>query len=214
MSGGPAHKERDEAFMQRALELARARLGKVAPNPAVACVLVKDGAVVGEGATGDGGRPHAEEVALQAAGDMADGATAYVSLEPCNARTSARKSCAQLLIEARVKRVVVACEDPNPPAAHGVSRLGAAGVEVKLGVLREEAEALNRGFFKLTKTGRPWLAIDADATTYDAEFDLQRNETYEAALDRMGKDGVTRIYVRPGTPLAAQLRARGLIDKS
>jgi diaminohydroxyphosphoribosylaminopyrimidine deaminase/5-amino-6-(5-phosphoribosylamino)uracil reductase len=206
-------KASDEAFMAQALELARARLGRVAPNPAVGCVIVSGGKVVGSGATGDGGRPHAEEIALKAAGDAADGATAYVSLEPCNARSVGTKSCAQLLVEARIARVVVACEDPNPPAAHGVSRLGAGGAEVRIGVLQAEAEALNAGFFKLVRTGRPWLAIDGDASSYDGEFDMGRTEDFEAALDRLGKSGLTRIRVRPGTPLAAQLKARGLVDE-
>ena len=78
---------------------------------------------------------------------------------------------------------------------------------------RQEAEALNCGFFKLASSGRPWLAIDADPSTYDAEFDLKREETYEAALDRLGKQGLTRIFVRPGTPLAAQLTSRQLVDE-
>ncbi len=199
--------------MARAIELARARLGKVAPNPAVGCVIVRDGVVVGEGATGYGGRPHAEEIALAAAGDRAQDATAYVSLEPCNARTSGALSCSQLLVEAGIERVVIACEDPHPLGAHGISRLGAAGVEVMLGVMREEAEMLNCGFFKVTRTGQPWLAIDADVSAYDAGFDLARNETFEAALDRLGKSGLTRIFVAPGTPLAAQLKARGLVDE-
>lgn len=209
MNAGPA----DERFMARAIELARARLGKTAPNPSVGCVIVRDGAIVGEGVTGDGGRPHAEELALAQAGDTAEEATAYVCLEPCNARSSGRLSCSQLLVEAGIARVVVACEDPHPLGAHGVSRLGAAGVEVMLGVLRAEAEALNCGFFKVIATGRPWLAIDKNASTYDGEFDLARNETYEAALDRLGKGGSTRVYVRPGTALAAQLSARGLVDE-
>lgn len=212
-ANAPAFPERDGRFMARAIELARARLGRVAPNPAVGCVIVRDGVVAGEGATGDGGRPHAEELALGAAGERARDATAYVSLEPCNARTSGAISCSQLLIEAGIERVVIACEDPHPLGAHGVSRLGAAGVEVMLGVLRAEAEALNCGFFKLTRTGRPWLAIDADGSTYDAGFDLARSETFEAALDRLGKSGLTRLFVHPGTPLAAQLGARGLVDE-
>jgi diaminohydroxyphosphoribosylaminopyrimidine deaminase/5-amino-6-(5-phosphoribosylamino)uracil reductase len=202
----------DERFMARAIELARARLGKTSPNPAVGCLVVRDGVVVGEGATGGGGRPHAEESALVAAGDKARDSTIYVSLEPCNARSSGALSCAQLIIAAGVERVVIACEDPHPLGAHGVSRLGAAGVEVMLGVLRSEAEALNCGFFKLIASGRPWVEIDDDPSTHDAEFDLKREESYEAALDRLGKQGLTRVFVRPGTPLAAQLKARGLID--
>lgn len=199
--------------MARALELARINLGRTAPNPSVGCVLVVDGEIVGEGMTGVGGRPHAEEIALESAGGKADRACAYVTLEPCNARHSGALSCSQLLIQAGVARVVVACEDPHTMAAHGISRLGAAGVEVMLGVMRREAEALNAGFFKVVRTGRPLLAIDADPSTYDGEFDLKREETYEAALERLAKAGLTRIFVRPGTPLAAQLKARGLVDE-
>jgi diaminohydroxyphosphoribosylaminopyrimidine deaminase / 5-amino-6-(5-phosphoribosylamino)uracil reductase len=202
----------DQVFMAQSLDLARARLGHTAPNPSVGCVIVRHGQIIGRGATGKGGRPHAEEVALAEAGSAAEGATAYVTLEPCNARTSGALSCAQLLIEARLGRVVIACEDPNPPAAHGVSHLGAAGIETRIGVLRAEALQLNCGFFKLVATARPWLAIDADAATYDAEFDLQRGETFEGALDRLGAAGLTRVFVRPGTPLAAQLGSRGLVD--
>jgi diaminohydroxyphosphoribosylaminopyrimidine deaminase/5-amino-6-(5-phosphoribosylamino)uracil reductase len=203
----------DERYMARALELARAQLGRTAPNPSVGCVIVAGGGIVGEGMTGVGGRPHAEEIALEAAGDKANGGCAYVTLEPCNARLTGSLSCAQLLVEAGVSRVVIACEDPHPLAAHGVSRLGAAGVEVMLGVGRAAAEKLNAGFFKVIATGRPWLAIDGDASRYDGEFDLARGETHEAALDRLGKAGMTRIFVRPGAPLAAQLKARGLVDE-
>jgi diaminohydroxyphosphoribosylaminopyrimidine deaminase/5-amino-6-(5-phosphoribosylamino)uracil reductase len=203
----------DLAFMARALSLAQAQLGRTAPNPSVGCVIVADGVIVGESATGDGGRPHAEETALAAAGEAARGATAYVTLEPCTGRSSGAPSCSQRLIEAGVERVVIACEDPHVLAAHSVSRLGAAGVEVMLGVMRAEAERLNAGFFKRVATGRPWLAIDANAARYDAEFDLKREETYEAALDRLGAAGLTRIFIRPGTPLAAQLKARRLVDE-
>jgi diaminohydroxyphosphoribosylaminopyrimidine deaminase/5-amino-6-(5-phosphoribosylamino)uracil reductase len=211
MSAG-AHPAEDGRFMARALELARVNLGKTAPNPSVGCLIVADGVIVGEAATAIGGRPHAEELALEAAGEKADGACAYVTLEPCNARHSGALSCSQLLIGAGVRRVVVACEDPHAMAAHGISRLGAAGVEVMLGLMRAEAEALNAGFFKVVRTGRPLLAIDADPSTYDGEFDLKREETYEAALGRLAKAGLTRIRIAPGTPLAAQLKARGLVD--
>ena len=202
----------DERFMARAIEIARARLGRTAPNPSVGCVIVRNDAIIAEGVTGDGGRPHAEEIALHQLGDKARGACAYVTLEPCSARSSGSLSCSQLLAGAGISRVVVACEDPHPLGSHGISRLGASGVEVLLGVLREEGTRLNQGFFKVIATGRPWLAIDADPSSYDAEFDLLRDETYEAALDRLGKT-LTRLYVRPGTPLAAQLKARGLVDE-
>src|SRR5690348_13596820 len=110
-AGAHAFSESDERFMARALELARAKLGRTAPNPSVGCVIVQGGAIVGEGATGEGGRPHAEEIALAAAGDKAQDATAYVSLEPCNARSSGALSCSQLMVAAGIERVVIACED-------------------------------------------------------------------------------------------------------
>lgn len=202
----------DERYMARALELALASW----QDRAQSFRRLRDRRGWqdrGRRRDGVGGRPHAEEIALKAAGEQANDATAYVTLEPCNARSAGALSCSQLLIQAGVSRVVVACEDPHPMAAHGVSRLGAAGVEVMLGVGRADAETINAGFFKVIATGRPWLAIDGDQSCYDAEFDLARDETYEAALERLAKSGLTRIFVRPGTYLAAQLKARGLVDE-
>lgn len=129
--------------MRRAIALARAQLGKTAENPAVGCVIVRGGEVVGEGATGEGGRPHAEEIALAQAGEAARGATAYVTLEPCGARSSGAASCAARLAAAGVARVVIACEDASPYAAgQGVARLRASGIDVDLGLLSAEAAAL------------------------------------------------------------------------
>lgn len=199
--------------MQRALDLARAQLGRTAPNPSVGCVIVSDGVVVGEGATGNGGRPHAEEVALVSAGARAKGATAYVTLEPCNKRSNGSASCSQLLLTAGLARVVIACPDPHPLGAHGVERLKASAIRTETGLMQAEAMQLNAGFFKLIALGRPLLAIDGEASRYDAEFDLARDETYEQALDRLGAAGLTRIFVRPRTALAAQLKARGLVDE-
>lgn len=199
--------------MARALWLARAQLGRVAPNPAVACLIVKHGRIIAAGLTADGGRPHAEEAALIEAGEHAEGASVYVTLEPCNARTSGAPSCAQRMVEAGVARVIVACADPNPPAAHGVSRLGAAGVEVTFGVMRDEAEALNAGFFKLARTGRPWVTADTQPLGHDRAFEPEPGEDIESALDRLGATGLTRLFVRAGSLLAADLRARGLIDE-
>ena len=198
--------------MQRALELAQSQLGRTAPNPSVGCVIVASGAIVGEGATGNGGRPHAEEIALGMAGERARGATAYVTLEPCSERSGGSASCSQLLMTAGLARVVIACPDPHPLGAHGEDRLKAAGIRTELGLLQTEAMTLNVGFFKLVALGRPLLSIDDDGAHHDAEFDLARDETYEQALDRMGAAGLTRVYVRPGTALAAQLKARGLVD--
>jgi len=203
----------DRRYMTRALTLARAQLGRTSPNPSAGCVIVADGVMVGEGATATGGRPHAEEIALDAAGARAAGATAYVTLEPCNQRSGGSASCSQLLAAAGIARIVIACPDPHPLGAHGEERLKAAGVAVETGLMRAEAERLNAGFFKHVATGRPLLAVDGDASIYDGEFDLLRDESYEAALDRLGARGWTRVFVRPGTALAAQLRARGLVDE-
>lgn len=133
----------DQIHMRRAISLARRGLGLTAPNPSVGCVLVRDGAVVGEGFTAPGGRPHAEELALQQAGDKARGAVAYVTLEPCGARSSGAASCSELLAGSGVVEVVVACDDASPFASgQGAERLRAAGIAVRLGVLADEAAEL------------------------------------------------------------------------
>ena len=135
--------EADLVYMRRAIALARTHLGLTSPNPRVGCVLVKDGVVVGEAVTGRGGRPHAEEQAIEQAGENARGAIAYVTLEPCGARSTGAASCSQRLLTAQVAEVVVACEDASPYAAgQGAERLRAAGVPVRLGVLADEAAFL------------------------------------------------------------------------
>ena len=129
--------------MRRAIALARAGVGRTGENPSVGCVLVKDGAVVSEGATGAGGRPHAEEVALDAAGAAAKGATAYVTLEPCGERSSGAASCGARLARAGVARVVIAASDASIlSAGRGVRRLREAGISVETGLLAEEAATL------------------------------------------------------------------------
>lgn len=146
--------EADLTHMRRAIALARPHLGQTAENPSVGCVIVRDGAVVGEGATGIGGRPHAEEIALLAAGPAAQGAVAYVTLEPCGARSSGAPSCAARLAQAGVAEVVVACQDASPYAdGQGLIRLAAAGLTVRLGVLAEEAQMLYRAY--VPTTARP-----------------------------------------------------------
>jgi len=199
--------------MARALDLARQRLGHVAPNPAVGCVVVKDGAVVSEGATADGGRPHAEEAALDAAGTRAEGATVYVSLEPCATRTTGHDPCADRLVAAKVARVVIACEDPHPFAdGEGVARLKAAGIDVRLGLQRNEAEALNAGFFLVVRDGRPYVAVDADPSSYDADLELDPEADLLSALRDLAVGGLTRVRVAPGSALADALRRAGLVD--
>jgi len=132
--------------MRRAIALARPRVGLTAENPAVGCVLVKDGVVIAEAATAEGGRPHAEEQALAAAGAAAHGATAYVTLEPCGERSSGAPSCAERLARAGVIRVVFACDHPHDlSGGRGPQRLRDAGVRVEAGLLCGEAAALYAG---------------------------------------------------------------------
>lgn len=202
----------DRAFMARAIALAAERLGRTAPNPPVGCVLVKDGQVVAEAATAPGGRPHAEEQAIPAAGEAARGATAYVTMEPCGARSSGRTSCAQFLVEAGVARVVVACEDPSPFAAgRGLERLRAAGLEVVSGVMAEEAAVLAEGFLHRLRTGRPLVRVHSDGAGYDARFAAAPQADLEGELMRLGEAGYTRVWV-PAGPLADALRAQGLLS--
>lgn len=139
---------KDRDYVQRALELAAQNVGRTGDNPSVGCVIVKVDAVIGEGATGAGGRPHAEEAALAQAGEAALGATAYVTLEPCAQRSAGGVSCSDLLIGAGVARVVIAARDPHPLAAGaGVERMRAAGIAVEFGLMEAEARAQNADFF-------------------------------------------------------------------
>ena len=149
----------DLAHMGAALALARRGLGATWPNPAVGCVLVRDGRVVGRGTTAPGGRPHAEVVALAAAGDAARGATAYVSLEPCS-HHGKTPPCADALIGAGVARVVIATSDPDPRVnGGGVARLRAAGVEVREGVLAQAGREMIAGFAMRVRAGRPLVTL-------------------------------------------------------
>ncbi|MEP5152674.1 bifunctional diaminohydroxyphosphoribosylaminopyrimidine deaminase/5-amino-6-(5-phosphoribosylamino)uracil reductase RibD, partial [Planktotalea sp.] len=145
--------------MKMALSLARRGLGRVWPNPAVGCVIVKDGRIVGRGRTQDGGRPHAERVALAQAGAAAKGATAYVTLEPCShhGKTS---PCSHALIDAGIARVVAAMEDSDPRVSGlGFQQLRDAGIEVDTGLCAEEAARDNAGFFLKTEMGRPLVTL-------------------------------------------------------
>ena len=130
----------DLAMMRRAIVLAGTRKGQTAPNPAVGCVITKDGDLIAEAATAPGGRPHAEEQALILAGGRAAGATAFVTLEPCGERSSGGISCASCLIEAGVVRVVFACDQADHlSGGRGPAALRAASVLVEGGFLSDEA---------------------------------------------------------------------------
>jgi diaminohydroxyphosphoribosylaminopyrimidine deaminase/5-amino-6-(5-phosphoribosylamino)uracil reductase len=156
--------ERDTRYMRRALELAARGLYTTDPNPRVGCVLVRDGRVLGEGWHQRAGEAHAEVNALRAAGEAAQGATAYVTLEPC-AHTGRTPPCVQALIGARVSRVVYATGDPNPLVnGAGVAALRAAGIDTVGEVLAAEARALNPGFFKRMRSGLPWVRVKLGAS--------------------------------------------------
>lgn len=162
----------DLHHMRHALRLAERSLGRTAPNPAVGCVIVKDGIVVGRGGTAPGGRPHAETLALSEAGEAALGATAYVTLEPCS-HIGKTPPCAEALIAACVARVVVAVGDPDPRVnGAGIARLRAAGIDVVTGVCEDEAAEINAGFFLKVREGRPLVTLkiaqSADGKTITA----------------------------------------------
>ena len=162
----------DARHMARALELAAQGLYTTDPNPRVGCVLVRDGRVIGEGWHVRAGEPHAEVLALRSAAGQAQGATAYVTLEPCS-HTGRTPPCADALIAAGIARVVCASVDPNPKVAGGgIRRLTAAGIAVTAEVRADEARALNVGFFSRFERGRPFirlkLAMSLDARTAPA----------------------------------------------
>ncbi len=193
--------------MRNALALARRGLGRVAPNPAVGCVIARDGRVLGRGWTQPGGRPHAETEALGRAGAAAKGATAYVTLEPCS-HHGKTPPCDQALIAAGVARCVVALEDPDPRVAgQGLAKLGAAGIAVELGLCREAAEAVNAGYLLQRREGRPLVALKL-ATTLDGRIATAAGEskwiTGEAARARahLLRARHDAVLVGAGTALA------------
>ncbi|MES2834683.1 MAG: bifunctional diaminohydroxyphosphoribosylaminopyrimidine deaminase/5-amino-6-(5-phosphoribosylamino)uracil reductase RibD [Pseudomonadota bacterium] len=201
----------DEVWMRRAIDLARAEMGKTWPNPAVGCVIVKDGEVVSEAATAPGGRPHAEEQAAPAAGEAARGATAYVTMEPCGARSSGRTSCSNYLMDAGVARVVVAAVDPSPFASgRGVERLKKAGLEVETGLLADDAAVLYEGYLHRVETGRPMVRLSDDGEGFDARFAASPKADLTTELKRLGEAGYTRVWVGPGE-LADALKDQGLL---
>ena len=157
--------------MQRALELARKGIGLASPNPTVGCVIVHDGQIVGEGFHQYDWRDHAEVIALKTAGEKSRGATAYVTLEPCNF-TGRTGPCTQALLNAGIARVVAATQDPNPKVAgRGFEALRAANVIVDAGVCESEARELNNGFACWIRTGRPFVTLKS-ALTLDGQLAL------------------------------------------
>ncbi|MBX6320587.1 MAG: bifunctional diaminohydroxyphosphoribosylaminopyrimidine deaminase/5-amino-6-(5-phosphoribosylamino)uracil reductase RibD [Rhodospirillaceae bacterium] len=217
--------------MQAALALARRGLGRVWPNPAVGCIILRPGpdgdasrdVVVGRGWTQPGGRPHAETEALARAAAATEGATAYVSLEPC-AHHGRTPPCADALVAARIARCVIAAPDPDPRVnGAGVERLKAAGIETVVGLCRDEAEEINAGFFARIRLGRPLVTLKL-ATTLDGRIATHGGRsrwiTGEAARARthLMRAQHDAIMVGAGTALADDpeltCRVPGLEDRS
>ena len=164
----------DARWMGAALALAERGRGRTAPNPNVGCVIVRDGAVVGRGWTQPGGRPHAEAMALEQAGEAVRGATAYVTLEPCAHDSARGPACSDLLAAAGVARVVAALRDPDPRTdGAGLTRLEAAGIANRVGIRAEEAARSMAGFLTRRRLGRPHvtlklaLSLDGAAAMHD-----------------------------------------------
>ena len=197
---------RDRAFMRRALVLARRGWGRTAPNPMVGAVVVRDGEIVGEGWHAEYGGPHAEVIALDAAGERARGSTMYVTLEPC-AHAGKTPPCTDALLRAGVGRVVCAVRDPNPVAAGGAQRLEAAGIEVAFGIEETDARELNAPFFHALTSTRPFvtlkLATSIDGAIADATG-KSRWLTGEAARRHVHRlrAGHDAIAVGGGTAIA------------
>jgi diaminohydroxyphosphoribosylaminopyrimidine deaminase/5-amino-6-(5-phosphoribosylamino)uracil reductase len=154
----------DREFMRQALELGERGLYTTTPNPRVGCVIVKDGAVVTSGWHEKAGLPHAEALALKAAGERARGATLYLNLEPCS-HHGRTPPCADAIVASGIKRVVAAMQDPNPKVSGaGFAKLRAAGIEVEHGLMEDEARELNIGFVARMTRGRPWVRMKIAAS--------------------------------------------------
>ena len=167
----------DARFIVEAIALGERARGRTAPNPNVGCVVVAEGVVVGRGATAVGGRPHAEAVALAEAGPAAAGATLYTSLEPCAHRSDRGPACSSLIAAARVARVVVGIEDPDPrTAGEGSQALRDAGIEVETGVLASQAAASISGYLTRLRLGRPRITLKL-ALSIDGKIALPSGES-------------------------------------
>ncbi len=193
-----------EFFMRLALDEAKKGLGRTHPNPAVGAILVRGGRVIARGHHRKAGTAHAEVVALEAAGARAKGADLYTTLEPCD-HFGRTPPCTQAIIDAGVRRVVFASSDPNPLVnGRGVRRLAKAGIPTLGGVLKDEADALNRPFFQFMRTGMPWVTLKA-AVTLDGKLATATGDSRwvssEASRVRVHqlRDQVDAILVGAGT---------------
>jgi diaminohydroxyphosphoribosylaminopyrimidine deaminase / 5-amino-6-(5-phosphoribosylamino)uracil reductase len=168
--------DNDYFYMQQAIELAKLGRFTTSPNPNVGCLIVKNNQIVGTGYHQKAGLPHAEVYALNMAGKAAQGATAYVTLEPCS-HFGRTPPCADALIRSQIKRVVIAMQDPNPDVSgNGIKRLRDAGIEVIVGVLAAQAESLNKGFLKRMRTGLPYVQLKL-AASLDGKIAMASGES-------------------------------------
>ena len=211
----------DIAFMQEALTLARANLGRVWPNPSVGCVIVKNNEIIARGATAVGGRPHAEVVALDEAGEDAFGSTAYVTLEPCS-HWGVSPPCVEALLESGVSRVVAALQDPDPRVKGlGLEQLREASVQVDIGVCEKEAHDVNAGYFHRIETGRPLVTfLDVDRIRMGDLF--YGGSYYDATLSELPDwiasepqkpDGPLQIVVDDKSVAPATLKEKSAVER-
>ena len=167
----------DRRYLLEAARLGEAARGHTAPNPNVGCVIVRDDEIVGRGTTGPGGRPHAEAVALKAAGARAKGATLYTTLEPCAHASERGPTCAAIIPEAGIVRVVVGIKDPDArTAGKGIKMLRTAGIEVKTGVAKEAARDSMSGYLSRIERGRPRITLKL-ALSIDGKIALPSGES-------------------------------------
>ena len=166
----------DHAFMARALALAANGRNTATPNPNVGCVIARGGRIIGEGWHARAGGPHAEAAALAACSESAEGATAYVTLEPCN-HHGRTPPCTEALVGARLARVVAAIEDPDPRnRGEGLRQLAAAGIRTETGLMAAEAREAHRGFLARVSRGRPWMRLKV-ASTFDGRTALANGKS-------------------------------------
>lgn len=183
-------------YMRRAIELAKRGQYTTRPNPCVGSVIVKDGQIVGEGFHYQAGQPHAEVFALRQAGDKAQDATAYVTLEPCS-HYGRTPPCADALINAGIKQVVIAVTDPNPKVAGGgIAKLKNAGIEVITDVCHAQSYALNKGFFRTMQGGLPYIRLKS-ACSLDGKIAMQSGESQWITGD-MARQDVQRLRAMSG----------------
>lgn len=196
--------------MKHAIRLARP--GTTFPNPAVGCVIYKNDSLVGQGFTGSGGRPHAEDAALGLAGLRAEGATLFVTLEPCNSRSRGGLSCTDRIIEAGIAEVFVACLDPSPHAdGQGLQRMRESGIGVTCGVGAKEADFLIKPSRYYYTTGLAMVSANKDGIGFDGPYEARCGDDHKKKLRELADKGYRSLFVTPYSQLFFTLNELGLI---